>query len=267
MNRITTVLTGCAAACFVSAAASAGVYVELVNHDIPANTTDLAQKMYVQGSNGRFVDEAGRATIIKGNTMYIVDDTDKTYIAFDKATMEQLAKQITAAMERMKEQLAKMPPEQRAQIEAMMAKTPGMGGADQKWVVEAVDTGKTDKVDGRTCKVWDVRRNGELDDQLCVVPYSQLPGKENFQAIFANFAKVFEEMSKSVPMLAGVMNNEFSAQAKVNGFPVRSRGYENGKLGDEEQLVKVWREEEVPAAMFEIPAGYQPKKMPTPGMN
>jgi hypothetical protein len=221
--------------------------------------------MYVEGGNGRFVDEAGRATIIKGNTMYIVDDSDRSYIAFDKATMERLSKQISAAMERMKDQLAKMPPEHRAQIEQMMAKTPGMGGENQKWVVDVVDTGKSDKVDGRSCRVWDVKRNGELDDQLCVVPYSQLPGKENFQAVFANFAKVFEEMAKSVPMLSGVMSNEFGAQAKVNGFPVRSRSYENGKLGDEEQLVKVWREEAIPAAMFEIPAGYQPKKMPAPG--
>jgi hypothetical protein len=46
---------------------------------------------------------------------------------------------------------------------------------------------------------------------------------------------------------------------------MRSRGYENGKLGDVEQLVKVWREEPVPAAMFEIPANYKPKKMPAPG--
>lgn len=265
MKRIASVFAAGVAGCFAAGAASAGVYVELVDHDIPGNTTQLAQKMYVEGGNGRFVDEEGRATIIKGNTMVIVDDNDQTYISFDKATMEQLAKQIAAAMDRMKEQLAKMPPEQREQIEAMMAKTPGMGGADQKWVVEAVDTGKSDKVDGRTCKVWDVKRNGELDDQLCVVPFAQLPGKENFQAVFANFAKVFEEMAKSVPMLSGVMSNEFSAQAKVGGFPVRSRAYENGKLGQEEQLVKVWREEAVPAAMFEIPAGYKPKKMPTPG--
>src|SRR3982751_868771 len=259
MKRIAMVLAGFAG-CFSAAGAMAGVYVELVNHDIPGNTTQLSQKMYVDGGNGRFVDEEGRATIIKGNTMYIVDDSDQTFIAFDKATMAQLAKQISAAMDRMKEQLAKMPPEQRAQIEQMMAKTPGMGGDGQKWVVDAVDTGKNDKVDGRACRVWDVKRNGELDDQLCVVPFAQLPGKENFQAVFANFAKVFEEMAKSVPMLAGVMSNEFSAQAKVGGFPVRSRAYENGKLGTEEQLVKVWREEAVPASMFEIPAGYKPKK-------
>src|SRR4051812_12277805 len=151
MKRIATVLAGCFAGCFAAGAAYSGVYVELVNHDIPGNRTELSQKMYVEGGNGRFVDEEGRATIIKGNTMYIVDDSDQTYIVFDKATMAQLAKQISAAMDRMKEQLAKMPPEQRAQIEQMMAKTPGMGGEDQKWVVEAMDTGKSDKVDGRAC--------------------------------------------------------------------------------------------------------------------
>jgi hypothetical protein len=267
MKRSVSVLTGGFLGCLVAGGAPAGVYVELVNHDIPGDTTELAQKMYVQGGNGRFVDQDGRASIIKGNTMYIVDDTDKSYIVFDKATMEQLAKQISGAMDRMKEQLSKMPPEQREQIEQMMAKTPGMGGEGQKWEVEAVDTGKSDKVDSRGCRVWDIKRNGELDDQLCVVPYAQLPGKENFQAVFANFARVFEEMAKSVPMLQGMMSNEFSAQAKVNGFPVRSRSYENGKLGDQEQVMKVWREEAIPAAMFEIPAGYQPKKMPAPGPN
>jgi hypothetical protein len=191
--------------------------------------------------------------------MYVIDDADKSYIAFDKATMEKLAVKINAAMAQMKEQLAKMPPEQRAQMEAML---PGMAGADKKWVVEAIDTGKSDKVDGRSCRVWDIKRNGELDDQLCVVPYSSLPGKENFQAMFEKFAKVFEEMAKSVPMMSGMMTNEFAAQAKVGGFPVRTRGYENGKLGDTEHNVRVWREEAMAATMFDVPAGYKQKQMP-----
>ena len=264
MKRITFVL----AAALVARVSSAGVYVELVNHNLTTNTTELSQKMYVQGDSGRFVDSDGRATIIKGSDMYIIDEAEKTYIKFDKATMEALAKQISGAMDKMKEQLAKLPPEQRAQLEETMKTVPGMGGPDQKWTVEVVDTGKSDKVEGRACKVWDVKRNGELDDQLCVVPYAALPGKENFQTLFANFSKVFEEMAKSVPMLAGMMTNEFQAQAKVGGFPVRSRAYDRGKLVDEEQIMKVWREETVPASMFEVPAGYQPKQMPTgPGMN
>ena len=69
-------------------------------------------------------------------------------------------------------------------------------------------------------------------------------------------------MRAFVPLLAGMMSNEFGAQAKVNGFPVRSRGYDNGQLGDDEQLMKVWREEAIPASMFEIPASYKRKQMP-----
>jgi Domain of unknown function (DUF4412) len=255
MKRIFLVVLGV----FGAQAASAGVYVELVDRDIASGKAELSQKMYVQNGLGRFVDAGGRATLIKDGTLYIIDDADKSYVAFDKATMEQLAKKLNAAMAQMKDQLAKLPPEQRAQMEQMM---PGMAGADQKWVVEALDTGKSDKIDGRACRVWDIKRNGELDDQLCVVPYSSLPGKENFQAVFANFAKVFEEMAKSVPMLAGMMTNEFGAQAKVNGFPVRTRGYEDGKLGDTEHSMRVWREEAIPASMFEVPAGYKQKQMP-----
>jgi hypothetical protein len=245
----------------VAGVAGAGVYVELADRNLSTGKVSLAQKMYVQGGNGRFVDGEGKVTIIKNGNLYFVDDSDKSYVLFDKANMEKLAQKMNAAMEQAKEQMAKLPPEQRAQMEQMMAQhMPGMG-ADKKWTVEVVDTGKSDKVEGRTCKLWDVKRNNELDQQLCVVPYAALPGKENFQAVFASFAKAFEEMAKSVPSMAGVMTNEFDAQAKVNGFPVRSRDYENGRLVNEEQVMQVWREEAIPASSFEIPAGYKQKSM------
>jgi hypothetical protein len=246
--------------------AAAGVYVEMVDRNLATGKSSLTQKMYVQGGQGRFVDEEGRATIIKNGTLYVIDNKDKSYVVFDKATMEQLAKQLNTAMTQMKEQLAKMPPEQRAQVEQMMAQQmPGMMGEGKKWTVEVTDTGKSDKVDGRDCRLWDVKRNNQLDEQLCVVPYSALPGKENFQAVFASFAKVFEEMAKSVPTLSGVMDTEFDAQAKVNGFPVRTRQYENGRLAQEEQVMQVWREEAVPASMFDVPAGYKQKTMDSLG--
>ena len=82
--------------------ASAGVYVEMVDHDIKAASTSLAQKIYVQYLNGRFVDAEGHTTLIKNRTFYVIDDADKSFIMFDKATMEQLAKKISAAMEKMK---------------------------------------------------------------------------------------------------------------------------------------------------------------------
>ena len=249
--------------------ASAGVYVEMTDRKVGETGKAPAQKMYVQGNAGRFIDVPGpgdqgheTATIIKDGNLYAIDDTDKTYVLLDKASMETLAKKMNDAMAQVREQLAKMPAEQRAQMEQMLAKQmPGFAGGEQKWTVEAVDTGKNDKVEGRTCRVWDVKRNGELDEQLCVAPFNALPGKENFQAVFGNFARVFEEIATNVPMLAGLMSNEFSAQQKINGFPIRSRDYENGRLSDTERVMTIWREENVPASMFTVPAGYKRKTM------
>jgi hypothetical protein len=258
MKRIASILivTG------IAHAASAGVYVETVSNNLKTNSSQLAQKMYVQGGSGRFEDGEGRASIIKGDTIYVVDPDDRSYVVLDKATMEQLGKQLGAAMEKVKEQLQKMPPEQRAQMEQMMGiQSAGDGGG---WKVDAVDTGKSDKVEGRACRVWDVKRNDQLDHQICVVPYSSLPGKEDFKSAFEKFAKIFEDMAKNLPQLSGAMSNEMSALSKVNGFPMRTRNYENGRLAPEEQVVKVWREEAIPASMFEIPAGYTQKKMPVP---
>ena len=116
MKRIAMIVAGLLAA----QSASAGVYVETVDHDRTTNTSKLKQKMYVQNGAGRMVDAAGRATLIKGDTMYIIDDADKSYIAFDKATMQKLAEKLNAEMARIKEQLATLPPEQRAQAEQMM---------------------------------------------------------------------------------------------------------------------------------------------------
>jgi hypothetical protein len=239
--------------------ASAGVYVERVEHNLATGTTKLAQKMYVQDGSGRFVNDEGQSSIIKGDAMYIIDDSEKSYIMVDKATMAQLGKEVGATMDRVKEQLAKLPAEQRAKMEQAMGLKADAGGTTAK--VEAVDLGKTDKVDGRTCKLWDIKRNGELDEQICVVPFSALPGQENIQAVFAKFAKTFEDMATSIPMLQGMMSNEFEALEKVGGFPVRSRPYEGGRLAPVEDLVKVWREEAIPASMFEVPAGYTQKTM------
>src|SRR5688572_32618459 len=97
MKRIAMLVMGTCAANL----AVAGVYVEMVDKNLSTGKTSLAQKMYVQGGQGRFVDEEDRATIIKNGTLYVIDNKDKSYVVFDKATMDQLAKQLNAAMAQM----------------------------------------------------------------------------------------------------------------------------------------------------------------------
>jgi hypothetical protein len=67
-------------------------------------------------------------------------------------------------------------------------------------------------------------------------------------------------------MLAGMMSNEFGAQAKVNGFPVHvAPTVKTASLASSEHSMSVWREEAIPASMFEVPAGYKQKQMSTGG--
>src|SRR5690348_6958767 len=142
MKRIALIASGLLAA----QAASAGVYVEMFDHNIATGSSELKQKMYVQDGSGRFVDPDGKTSLIKNDTMYIIDDAEKSYIVLDKATMQQVAQKLQTAMDKMKEQMAKLPPEQRAQMEQMMGGAMNLQGKPR--TVEVAATGKSDSVNG-----------------------------------------------------------------------------------------------------------------------
>src|SRR6185369_7100949 len=137
-----------------------------------------------------------------------------------------MAEQAGAAMKRMQEQMKNMKPEQRAMMEKMMGnKIPGgMGGVggDKPDVWEAKNLNKTGDVEGRTCQVWTMSRNGALFEELCVVPYSSLPGKENLDKVFKDMAAAFADLAKASP----TADQTARAFAAINGYPVRTRFYE-----------------------------------------
>ena len=93
MKRIALIAAGLLAA----QSASAGVYVETVDHNLTTNTSELETED-VRAERRRPLRRCRRAasTLIKGDTMYMIDDADKSYIVFDKATMEQLAEKLNA---------------------------------------------------------------------------------------------------------------------------------------------------------------------------
>jgi hypothetical protein len=84
-------------------------------------------------AQAQFSVEKGRvAAIMKGAKSYrmlflekdqvlrLVSDDDKTYVDLDKKTMESMHGDVNAEMAKVKEQMAKVPPEQQAMMEKMM---------------------------------------------------------------------------------------------------------------------------------------------------
>jgi len=243
------------------AMSSAGVYIETVTRDIKSGTTSPSQKLHIQGGMAR-IDTANGDIIFKDDTLYSLDRESRSYRVMDRATMQQMASGINSAMQQMQARMAQMTPEQRAQMQQLMG---ALGGADPNAkanVYEAVDTGRNENADGRSCRVWNIKRNGVVEDEYCVVPFSSLPGKEDVQTLTRRMAELFRSLEQAMPAMA-IGGGMMRAYDRINGYPVRQRDIVAGKPAGTEELLKAWQEQSVPAAMFEIPAGYTRKDMPT----
>ena len=251
-------------AALLCATASAGVRIESVTRDIKTQVADAGtQIVMVQDGKVRVNNAKDASGVILNNSLlYVIDDKKKTYMEIDKATMKKTADQAGAAIKQLQEQLKNMPPEQRAQMEKMLGdKMPGMMSG-KKDTFEAKDTGKSDTSEGRKCRVWNLLKNGVVHEELCVVPFASLPGKEDFEKTFRELTEAFAEMAKGLPG-AG---ESIKARTAINGYPVRVRSYDDtGKLRGNETVLTKWIEESLPGATFEVPAGYTKKELPKMG--
>jgi hypothetical protein len=245
--------------------AIAGVRVETTTRNVATKNPEgppqvtLVQDGKIRASRG---DQGGM--ILKGTTIYFLDDKRKSYRQMDKAQMQQMAGQANAAMAQMQEKMKNMTPEQRAMMEKMMGgQIPGGLNAGKPDVYDTKDTGKSDTVEGRKCQIWQITRNGALIEEVCAVPFSSLPGKENLEKSFKEIAEVFADITKGMPNADAAVK----ARTTVKGYPVRTRGYDaSGKLRGTETVLTKWVEESLPASTFDIPAGYKQQEMPKLGM-
>lgn len=249
-----------AASLFAAATASAGVHVENVTRNIQTKAPDgaphvtLIQDGAMKASSGK-----QNSMIIKANLITIVDDGKKTYMQMTKEEMKKMASQASAAINQMQEKMKNMTPEQRAMMEKMMGGSlPGGLPSDKPDVWDAKNTGKSDTVEGHKCAVWNLSRNGKLFEEMCVVPFKSLPGKEDVEKSFKELAEAFSEFTKGIDM-----GNSVQVRTQIDGYPVRTRSYDaNGKLRGNETVLTKWVEESVPASAFEVPKGYTKKEMP-----
>jgi hypothetical protein len=251
----------------LTTSAVAGVRIEHVTRDIKTKAQQgSTQTMFVQNGQLRSNASSSGGMILKGATIIILDDKRKQYREMNKEDMKKMAAQAGAAMARMQEQLKNMTPEQRAMMEKAMGSqiAGGIGAAGKPDAWDAKNLGTSDVVEGRRCQLWNLSRNGALFEELCVVPYSSLAGKEDFQKVFKEMADAFADLAKSVP------NADASVKARtaINGYSVRSRLYDGkGQLRGTETILTKWVEESVPASTFEVPPGYTKAQLPSMKMD
>lgn len=262
MKFIFTRLSGCALL-LLSASLQAGTVLEMLNRDL-ADKSESTAKTYAQGGKMRIESGGPQDTfvIFRDETIYTFNPEEKTYIAMDRATMQQLAAQLNPALKMLQEQMANMSPEQRAQAERMLGnKLPGSAPEPAE---EIRKTSRTGKVAGYSCTYVEILREGVLQSEACVAPPKDLAGSKELYDAGMKVSALVKDMMASVdsPWLKQMTHSELENFQKLGGLPLLTRVFDEGKPVDEATL-KSLRTESLAATLFEIPAGYKKRDLPT----
>lgn len=251
-----------AAVALTAGTVHAGTILETVTRDLNSQKTSTHITMAQDGMMRVEQKPADTFMVFRDDTIFNVNNREKNYTAMDRAAMKRMAEQINPAMKQMQEQMAKMSPEQRAQMEKMMGnRMPGMG---KEKSVEVRKTARTGKIGGYSCSYVEKYEDAVMTEELCVVPPGSLKGSQELIDAAKKMSALMQEMLSGIdsPWIRQMADNQSASYDKIGGVPVLSRHYSDGKAVSEMTL-KAIRGESIPAAAFDVPAGYTKKDLMT----
>jgi hypothetical protein len=231
----------------------------------------LTERIYAQGGKLRVdqLDAQGgpQTTILfQNNEMIMVSHSDRKFHRINEATLEQLGAQMqkaSAAMKQLEQQMANMPPEQRAMMEKMMkGRMAGMAGLGSKPLAIRVEAAGPGSWESYSCKNYNVYVGDEKTQELCAVPPGEIKGAEDFLEAARSMAKFFEKFKEALqmPAFANLAKSPVEVVGQVDGFPVHTQEFQNGNLQGERFLSSA-KEESLSDDTFAPPAGYKEEKM------
>lgn len=193
----------------------------------------------VAGPNG-----VVNVTIFDGakQVLFVVDPARKTYMEMTKADIERLSAQLQAAMAQMKSQLDKLPPAQRAQMEALMK-----GGGTPQLTRTGSDT-----VGKWTCNKHDMMLDGQKIGETCSVNPSVLGFTAADFAVVRQISTFYASMAPQVAgRLPGVSGLDPTGSTD---FPVRTVMMLPGQTTTTEVVEAV--RQTFPDSLFAVPDGF-----------
>ena len=258
MNSITKALASAGAVCALSISLQAANGVLVVETTTQGGTSTTTQ---IQIESNRMRAESTgpggvkQVVIFDGarQVLTMIDNENKSYTEMTRDDAEKLGAQMSDAMAQIQKQLAGMPPEQRAQIEAMMKGRMGAGGgaAPKPQYRKA----GTDTVGKWTCTKYESYEGETRTSEICTVEPKALGLTEADFAFTKQFVEFFK---KIVPQMASqVFAIGTVEQQGFSGVPVKRKV---SVLGREitTEITDVTRQT-FPDASYAVPAGYQKK--------
>jgi hypothetical protein len=244
MNSRKASLIAVAVAVAIPSFAAAGTYVESVatNHLTP-QAKPQAMKMWAGNGKFRLEMQGGVVQIFRDQAFYTLNTPAKSYTKLDKAAMDAMTAKANEANKSLE---ALLPPDQRDKKKSQKTQI--------ERSLKPTDRTETAAI-GQSCKVWEVFTNGTKVQELCVVEVAKLTNGKELVASMQQVGEAFKGTAAS----AG-MSEVWQDVKTMNGFPVITRMYMNGKLFQEVKTTAI-KAADTPESMFAIPAGFKEQPM------
>jgi hypothetical protein len=206
----------------------------------------------------------GQSTVVfdgTNQTLYMIDDGNKTYTEITKDDLDRLAAQMGQMQSQMQSAMANMPPDQRAKMEAQMQammRGRGMPGMTPAAKPTFKKTG-TDTVGKWTCDKYEGYDGDRKTSEVCTVDPKALGLADSDFAVTKQFQKFFStlmpQQSSQIFSLGSLEDRGFV------GVPVRTITYgADGSVTGTSELTEV-SHQNIPDSAFAPPSGYTKQQM------
>jgi hypothetical protein len=264
MNILTKALVAIALLCSFASPLQAAEGFLMVEKTVTGTATRMTQvQLERERMRAELTGPAGETLIVvfdgPQQILRTINVDRKSYTEMTKADADRIGAQVTMAMDAMKEKMAQLPPEQRAKMEAMMAKFGVMGptAASAATRPEYRRAG-SDKVGKWPCDKYEGFRNGEKVSEVCTVEPKTLGLTTADFDISKQVAAFFQKLlPQGEEQMVGIGTLETQGFA---GIPVRRIRYQAGKPQMTSEVTEVSRQT-FAASSYDVPAGFQ-KQVP-----
>ena len=245
----------------LSTHAHAGVVLDMLMKDTAVGTSSATKisadagmiRLDTPGDQG----DSDVSMIFRGNEFLILNHDDSTYMIIDESMLNAVSSQMSAAMKQMEATLAGLPAEQRAMMERMMKDrmksfAPPPEAAEPALTIDSTGSGEWRSY---SCNQYTVSDDSGKIQEICAASLDEIDGADEVKASFTQMAEFMKQLTSKLPFASGFASSPTAMMDRIDGFPVHTLHYENGKVTEEVSLESAV-EQPIDAALFSPPQGY-----------
>lgn len=267
MDRIITV----ALMLFTSATLQAGISVDVESRGSGVGTDDgrFSSQLLIDQNRLRMDLDPARSLIFlgAGPSVILINHTDRWFTILDKESAKAITSSIDPVVSQLREQLAKLPQEQREWLTEMLGGTLDLS---EKPVGEAMKVVETDQLgkapSGQECRWLQVFKQDRLVQENCIGPSSGMVGGKELEAILRT-ADIFYKDVVGGLNSSGILpipDSPVPEMVPPGAVSLISRLYLNGEILTDTRIMGS-RELEIGEQAFQAPEDYA-RREPGPGL-